>query len=78
MSSEWCIDDILLKCELFSFAITLTRVILIYATGYSYSSSNPMLWLHTVLALLRMILIRNGGEGVVVLCNICGSLVSTS
>ena len=39
------------------------RVILIYATGYSYSSSNPMLWLHTVLALLRMILIRNGGGG---------------
>jgi hypothetical protein len=24
------------------------RVILIYATSYSYSSSNPMLWLHTV------------------------------
>jgi hypothetical protein len=35
------------------------RVILIYATGYLYSSSNPMLWFHTVLALLRTILICN-------------------
>ena len=53
------------------------RTILIYATGYLYSSSNPMLWFHTVLALLRMILIRDGGEGVVVLWNICGSLLPT-
>jgi hypothetical protein len=28
--------------------IYLMRVILIYATGYLYSSSNPMLWLYTV------------------------------
>jgi hypothetical protein len=43
------------------------RVILIRATGYLYSSSNPMLYGHTVV----------WGEGVVVLWNICGSLLPT-